>query len=289
MQSTKIICKTCGAEYEASLVRCPFCGTAYAPAEESEYMDKLEDIRVDLSRQVSDDDTRFVNEIEENYKHDRNMHLFQKRYEDTEKEVSKFAAAVEGLGKKAAILVALIVGIIVMVIVASANYADPDEDRKVKRDSAKNAAAYAEQADGFLERGEYVEFVSFLFAHELMNFPPEEFERFRSVKYVANEYYECITLMETMILRSDDPDYYDGLDTDIMNFCMYVDGFYEVFEAQKSSEKNEVYMAYIMDMDNELRAAMRTYFAMDDKGVQDFIDMSRAQKAVKIREVLRHE
>jgi hypothetical protein len=42
-------------------------------------------------------------------------------------------------------------------------------------------------------------------------------------------------------------------------------------------------------MDNELRAAMRTYFDMDDKGVQDFLDMSRGQKAMKIREVLRHE
>ena len=269
--------------------RCPFCGTAYAPAEETEYMDKLEDIREDLSRRIGNDDTRYVNETEENYKHDLNMHRFQKRYEDTEKEVSKFALAVEGLGKKAAILVGLIIGIIFMVITTSINYADPDEDKEARRDGVKNAAAYAEEADGLLESGQYVEYASFLYAHELMNFPPEEFERFRSVSYVAKEYYECISLMEEMILRSDDPDYFDGLDTDIMNFCMYVDGFYEVFEAQKSSEKNEVYMAYIMDMDNELRAAMRTYFAMDDKGVQDFIDMSRAQKAVKIREVLRHE
>ena len=289
MQNNKILCKTCGAEYDASLVRCPFCGTAYAPAEESEYMDKLEDTRIDLSRRIGNNDTRFVNEVEESYKHERNMHLFRRRYEDTEKEVSKFALAVEGLGKKAAVLVGLLIGIIVMLIMTSVNYADPDEEKKARRDAEKNAAAYAEEADGLLERGEYVEFVSFLYAHELMNFPPEEFNRFRSVSYVAKEYYECIGLMEEMILRSDDPDYFDGLDTDIKNFCMYVDGFYEVFEAQKSSEKNEVYLSYIMDMDTELRAAMRTYFDMDDEGVRDFLDLSRAQKAVRIREVLRHE
>ncbi len=70
---------------------------------------------------------------------------------------------------------------------------------------------------------------------------------------------------------------------------MYLDGFYETFEVQKSSEKDEVYLTYILDMDTELRAAMRTYFSMDEAGVQDFIDLSRAQKAVKLLEVLRHE
>ena len=225
----------------------------------------------------------------DNLEHKQNMHRFEKKYSDTEKEVSVFAQAVEGLGKKAAILVILVIGIIVTSIMSSVNYSDPDEDKEIRRDSIKNAAAYAEEADGLLKRGEYVEFVSFLYAHELMNFPPEEFDRFRSVRYVAKEYYECIELMEEMILRSDDPEYFDGLDTDISNFCMYVDGFYEVLEAQKNSEKDEINLGYMMDMDTELRAAMRTYFAMDDSGVQDFLNMSRAKKAVKIREVLRHE
>ncbi len=54
----KIICSSCGAEYDASLVRCPFCGTAYAPAEEDEYMDKLEDVRQDLHQEIKRGDTR---------------------------------------------------------------------------------------------------------------------------------------------------------------------------------------------------------------------------------------
>lgn len=54
----KILCKRCGAEYDVSLVRCPFCGTAYAPAEEDEYMDKLEGIREDLHRQTEKGDIR---------------------------------------------------------------------------------------------------------------------------------------------------------------------------------------------------------------------------------------
>lgn len=279
-------CKTCGAEYDEALVRCPYCGTASASAEEEEYMDTLEEVRDDLHRQVENVDTKIKYQSDV---HEENMRRFGRRFEWTEKLVLRFAAAMEGLGKKAAVLVVLLIGIIVMSIISSVNYADPDEEKKIRRQSEKNAAALAVEADGFLERGEYVEFTSFLYAHELMNFMPDEFKRFRSVSYVAKEYSECIELMEEMILRSDDPEYFDGLDTDIRNFCMYLEGFYEVFEAQKSSEKDEVYLSYILDMDTELRAAMRAYFDMDDAGVQELLDMSRAQKAVKIREVLRHE
>ena len=250
-----MVCENCRHEVGAEEQKCPYCGA--------------------------------VNQFAVHHEH--NMRLFKKRYETTEKEVSGFAKAVEGLGKRAAILVLLLTAVILMTVTASVNYSDPDEEKKVRRDAIKNAAGYAEEADRLLERGDYVEYVSFLYAHELMSFPPEEFKRFRSVQYVAREYYECIKLMEEMILRSDDPEYFDGLDTDIRSFCMYVDGFYEVLEAQKSSEKDEVYMAYMLDMDTELHAAMRAYFSMDEKEVQEFLDMSRAQKAVKLREVLRNE
>ena len=48
------VCRTCGAQFEASKVRCPYCGTAYAPAEEEEYMDGLEGIRKDLEEHKED-------------------------------------------------------------------------------------------------------------------------------------------------------------------------------------------------------------------------------------------
>ena len=38
-----VICKSCGAEFDVSLVRCPYCGTANAPAEEEEPMNPEED------------------------------------------------------------------------------------------------------------------------------------------------------------------------------------------------------------------------------------------------------
>lgn len=293
MTNEKIICAGCGAEYEVSLVRCPFCGKAYAPAEEAEYMDTLEDIREDLHDQVPEEEQDPALsescEYEPDNDHEDNMREFEEKFSDTEEEVSRFARAVEGLGKKAAILVVLIIGIIVSTVTASANYADPDTEKEVRKDTLKNIDLYIEDADAYLERGEYMEFATFLYAHELMNLSPEEFERFRGVKYVAQEYYECMELLEEIVLRSDDPEYFDSSDTDIRMFCMYVESFYEVFDAQTSSEKNRIYLSYMTDMENELRAAIRTYFSMDEDGVKEFLKLSRAQKAVKLQEVIDNE
>lgn len=49
-----VICETCGAEYDVSLVRCPYCTTAYAPAEEDEYMGQMDEIRKDLESHKED-------------------------------------------------------------------------------------------------------------------------------------------------------------------------------------------------------------------------------------------
>ena len=45
----KIVCPSCGAEFETDKVKCPFCGTIYYKAAEAEYMDKLEDVKEDLA------------------------------------------------------------------------------------------------------------------------------------------------------------------------------------------------------------------------------------------------
>ena len=207
-------------------------------------------------------------------KHQENMEQFAREYASTEKEVAGFGKAVEGLGKKAAVLVVLLIAIVVCNVIASMNYADPDEDAAVRRDTEKHIEEYLQQTEELLQQRDYIGFVSFRYAHELQNFPPEEFERFRRVGYVAEDYYECVTGMEEMILRSDDPDYFDGLDSDIEIFCMYVDGFYEVYDVQ---------------LEAELLAMLRTYLNMDEDEVQAFLGLSKAQKAVKVREVLRHE
>ena len=43
-----VICRSCSAEYDASIPNCPYCGTMNLPAAETAYMNKLEGIRGNL-------------------------------------------------------------------------------------------------------------------------------------------------------------------------------------------------------------------------------------------------
>lgn len=43
-----VICRSCSAEFDASVPNCPYCGTMNLPAAETAYMNKLEDIRGNL-------------------------------------------------------------------------------------------------------------------------------------------------------------------------------------------------------------------------------------------------
>ena len=250
-----MICEKCNRQIGPEDLTCPYCGTKNPFAQT----------------------------------HAENMKEFEASYQKTEHEVVEAAKKTSEWAKRAAILGALIIGIIIMSIISSINYADPDEEAKVRRESEKNIVALSEEADAYLEQGEYMEFVTFLYAHELMNFPPEEFERFRSVSYVAQDYYDCIETMESMILRSTDSEYFDRLDTDISIFSRDLEDFYQVYEAKKERETDPKYLAYIDDMKAELEAAMKTYFAMDDAALEEFLALSEAQKGVKVEEVLRHE
>lgn len=42
-------CKSCGAELNDSMARCPYCGTLIPGGAEKEYMSRLEDIREDMA------------------------------------------------------------------------------------------------------------------------------------------------------------------------------------------------------------------------------------------------
>jgi hypothetical protein len=252
-------------------------------------MGQLEDVRTDLESADIEGYKSPKQQYVQGDPHDKNMQQYDAAYTDTRRRVIGSALKTGGLAKRAAVLVILIIACIIMSVISSMNYADPDPEAEVRRDSEQNAAAYAQEAEGYLERGEYTEYMSFLYAHELQSFPPEEFDHLKSVTYVANEYYDCIKNMEVIILRSDDPDYFDSLDTDVGIFVRGVEEFYKVYEVQRESDRGKAYIACMDEMKAELEAAMRIYFDMDEDELKDFLTASEAQKAVMLEEVLRHE
>ena len=250
-----MICPNCGSEVGPEEARCPKCGA----------------------------ENTFATQ------HRQNRKAFQKAYSKTKGGVIASALKTKGLATRAAILITLIIGSLIAFTVMHAVYEGPDPDRAARREAQKHSDDYAREAEQLLKSREYMEYVSFLYAHELQSFPPEQFEPLQKVTYVAMDYYECIKLLEQIVLRSDDPEYFDGLETDIRNLSMYLESFFQVVRVQSENETNETYLACIMDMEALLRAAMRTYFAMDEEQLEEFLSLSQVQKAVKLEEVFRHE
>ncbi len=250
-----MICKKCNHEIGPEQEKCPYCGA----------------------------DNPFAK------KHAENMKKFGKAYKKTKGEVITSAQKSGGLAKRATLLAILVIAGIVINVIATGFYDKPDRYEGIRPKNDQGYAALAKEAESILEQGDYVEYVDFLYAHEVRNFPPKEFDHLQRVTYAADEYRNCIKIMEEIVLRSTDPDYFDGLDTDIKSFCMYAESFYEVVEAQGEREKDEKLKACFPDMQKEMEAAMKTYFSMDDQELAEFWTLSRAQKGLRLEEVLRNE
>lgn len=221
-------------------------------------------------------------------RHEKNMARYDRKFKKTQGEVEGSTKRMEGLGIRAIILAVLMIGILVTSVVSAGNYADPDTEKIKEADAKKHSAEYAAQLDRYLERGDYLEFAAFVYSHEV-SFWEKDYEKFRSVNYCASYYYECIRHMESVILRSTDPDYWDSTDLNISHFCSYLHEFQETFAVQREREKKESYVDCMYDMDENLRALLRTYLKMNDEEVDSFLELSEAKMAVRMEEVLKGE
>ena len=248
-------CRNCKHEIAPSEIKCPICGA----------------------------------ENPFGIEHAKNMKKHEAAFSKTEKDVAASTGMVIAVGTRAAILIVLLIGILLMAEIGNRNYEDPHPEIEVQEDAVKNAAVYAEQMDDLLKNGQYFDFMCFVFAHDIAMVDAPEYDGLFPIRSVANDYYQCIRGLEEMILRSTDPEYFDGLDTDISNFCMYLESFLTNAENMKSRKQKEEYPRYMDEMLQEMKAALKTYLAMDDAALEEFLEQSKAQKAVELERILRHE
>lgn len=247
-------CKNCGKKIGIEEKRCPYCNA--------------------------------VNELA--MQHEQNMQAYDKKFQNTKGEVLDSAKKMEGLGVRAIILAILVIGIVILTVLSSKNYEDPDTEKIKAADAVKNAQEYATIMDDYLAKGEYVDFEAFVYSHEISFWDPP-YDKFNSVNYCAHDYYECVRHLESVILRSTDPDYFDSTETNVNHFCTYVNEFQTTYEARREIEKNETYRAYMDDMQENLKALIRAYLKMSDGEVEEFMKLSDAKMAVRMEEVLGNE
>lgn len=250
-----MLCEKCGHKIGVEELKCPHCGA----------------------------DNPFA------LQHEQNMQQYDKRFDKTGKGVLERARSMGELGVKAAVIVILIIGSIITSLIESYNYSDHDDRDTRSRDAVKYSQEYTAELDELIENGEYMESVSYMYSHGIMNSGDEAYDELRGYKYVASDYYECMQYIEEIVLRSDNEEYFDHLDTYISGFCMYLEDFRETYEVWAGSDSSVKYHPYIQDLESELRTAMGVYFSMDEDEVEEFLSLSEAAKAVKLEEVFRHE
>ena len=196
-------------------------------------------------------------------KHNENIKKYDKRFKKTQDNVLTSAQKTEGVGIRGGIFAILVAVIVILAFVwgfvIAASEGETDEDRE--RDALKNKTKYSAQMRDLLEEGDYITFESFLLQHNIpLNSEP--YKEFQRLEYVANRYYTCVQLWEKIILRSDDPDYWDP---------------------------SEDIAAYMEDMNSDIRAMLRRYLQMTDDEVDEFLGYSQAKKAVAMEEILLRE
>ncbi len=246
-------CPNCGKTIGIEVLKCPVCGHTNPLAE----------------------------------KHNENIKKFDKRFKGTQKDVLESAEKTEGLGKMGGIFAILVVIIVILAfvggLISAAGEGETDEDRR--RDSLRNSKKYSAQMKGYLEEGDYISFEAFVRYHNIP-FDSEPFNEYKSLDYVAENYYDCVKYWEKVLLRSDDPDYWDSSELDISHLCTSIDSFTDVYAYHSEHEKNEESAAYIKDMNTDIRTMLKRYLKMTDKEVDEFLGYSETKKAVVMEDII---
>ena len=205
-------CSNCGGEISFEDKVCPFCGSPNKDATE----------------------------------HIRAMEEYKKRYEDTEKEVTRKTKRFASVAVKAAILVVLLIGIGITAVVSNRAYGFPEKSRR--REALKNSAKCREIMKEYLDNGDYCGYVAYVTYNNIPVYD-DRFSDFRSINYCADYYRDTIAALERLIMHGDDEKWLKwNASSDTGRFCRYVKEFYESVERKKEEEENEDFKAYYDDM-----------------------------------------
>ncbi|SCY48107.1 hypothetical protein SAMN02910370_02749 [Lachnospiraceae bacterium XPB1003] len=219
--------------------------------------------------------------------HEKNMQRYNKRFDETGRRVLDKAGDSKGLGNRAAVIVVLILLIIATGIITSFNYTDHDDaSSKTKLATPKENLT---RIDELLEQGEYIECVRLMHTQEIINSGDDEYRDMKGLIYIADNYCDCIELMEGIVYLPRGEEERDAVSSYCNNLGIQIDDFYEVYDVWKDGTGSEKYSVYYRDIENELRTAVKVYFEMDDDAYEEFLSLSENQKAVKLEEIINNE
>lgn len=200
MEEKTAVCANCGAVFDVSLPKCPYCGTMYEPGAERAYLDKLEDIREDLD-ELSD-------VAEETYK----------------KEVGKNAKRIAAIFLAAVAFFLICIGIWYWQQTAERSAADSKAQIAWARESYP-------KLDAWYEEGDYDAILEFLEEAGDEGYTAGDWEHFHFIN-AYDGYRECMERRETLTDRETaNANTAQYVLSEIMYLCYVVDeDFYDTKE-----------------------------------------------------------
>lgn len=243
-------CSNCGGEISLEDKVCPFCGNPNRDAAE----------------------------------HIRAMEEYKKRYEDTEKEVTRRTRKFASVAVKAVILVVLLIGIGVTVFISSRAYGFPEKARR--RAALKHPEECRAKMTEYLDKGDYCGYSAYV-TYNYIPMYDERFEEFKNVNYCTSYYTDTITALEKIMMHGDNEKWLKwNASNDTDRFCRYVREFYNTVEDRKEREEFESNLAYYDDMKADMDTAIQVYLGMDKEKFEEFLGMSENRMSAYLEEVI---
>ena len=243
-------CKNCGGEMGLLDKVCPYCGS----------------------------------ENEESAGHQAKFQFYKRKSRETVETADQKYSSNKPLIAGSVILVLLIIGVITMTFIA-----DKTEfiDLEIAHsETLKEADRFKEILNGYLEAGDYISFYNFVKRHHIYETDPE-YKEYALLLDMASNYRSAMDSIEQLLMYGEGYTY-DKL-YDIKDVSRSVSFFYVMYGYAEDDLEEDPYKKYAEDMKNKLNTAMRIYFGLDEKGLEDYLASSENQQTLFIQEAVSGE
>ena len=240
-------CKNCGAEVGLLDKACPYCGS----------------------------------DNNESAGHRKKFNTYKKKSKETVENADQKYSSNKDLISGSIILVFLIIGVIGMTILADkTEYIDLDIAHS---ETLNNADRFKEILNGYLAAGDYISFCDFFEGHHMYETDPE-YAEYKLLLELAHKYRTAMCKIEQIVMYGDG--YKFNKDLEIKSCRTEISFFYSSYGYAEDDLEGYQYKEYAEDMRNKMNAAMKVYFGLDEKGLEDYLASSENQQALYIEEVI---
>ena len=243
-------CRNCGAEVGLLDKVCPYCGS-----------DNIESAG-----------------------HRAKFNTYKKKSKDTVEKADRKYSSNKGLITGSIILVFLIIGVIAMSIIEDkTDYMDLDIAHS---ETLKDVEGCKKKLNGYLEAGDYISFYDYFKEHHFYETDPE-YEEYKILLNLSDDYRYAMNSIEELVMYGEGNTH--NKESDIQMCRLHISSFYSEYGYKEDDLEGYMYREYAEDMKNKMNTAIKIYFGLDDKGLEDYLASSDNKQALFIEEVFSGE